>query len=550
MRTVIITSIAAALTLSTAALASIIPDDIKAAARQHVDNGDTPALAIGVIADNKQEFFFVGRRSSDDDGPINEDTVFEIGSITKVFTAILLADAVERGVVGLDDPVQNLLPNGVQVPQRDGKSITLLDLANHRSALPRIPSNIIPDPRNPYAPYTADMMYAFLKDYSLPRDIGGQYEYSNLAFGLLGHALSLQAERSYEDLVLDRICKPLGLKSTRISLTRRMTKRLAHGHTRSIDTPVPNWDFDCLAGCGAIRSTAGDMLKFLAASMELNEGPLQAAMKRAQTGRHAAGPGMAVALGWHVLDRHGVEVIWHNGGTGGYHSFCGFDRENKRAIVVLANSTLDIDDLGLHFLAKDYELKKIHRTVELAAEKLDDYLGFYEMQAGRVFEVTKREKKLFVKLSGQESIQVYPTADDKFYYKVVDAQISFGRDEAGSVTTLTLHQNGRDLLAPKMPADFKPAQRKEVSVDLGILSGYVGKYQLNPAIIIEVRLLGDALTVQLTGQPAIPVYAESKTKFFYKVVEAQITFVSDGEGEAISLTLHQAGVDQSAKRMD
>ncbi len=339
---------------------SIIPEDVKASARARVEAGRTVGIAIGAIDGHRRECFFAGRPAHDGEAPLDEHTVFEIGSITKVFTALLLADAVERGEVRLDEPVQQLLPSTVRVPKRGDKEITLFELARHRSGLPRVPANAIPWPADPYASYTADKLYAFLNDYQLPRDVGERYEYSNLGAGLLGHVLARRAATSYEDLLVERICKPLKLNDTRITLTPGMTDRLARGYPEGSATPTPGWHFDCLAGCGAVRSTVADMLRFLAVNMGLEDSPLAAAIARTHQGRYPCGPpGMSVALGWHVFDRHGVEILWHNGGTGGYHGFCGFDSKRRRGVVVLANSTHNIDDLGLHVLAEGYTLASI-----------------------------------------------------------------------------------------------------------------------------------------------------------------------------------------------
>ncbi|HEY5800905.1 MAG TPA: serine hydrolase domain-containing protein, partial [Burkholderiaceae bacterium] len=201
--------------------------------------------------------------------PVDGDTVFEIGSVSKTFTATLLADMVQRGEVALDDPISKYLPASVKTPKRDGKEITLLDLATQTSGLPRMPSNFAPkDKQNPYADYTAEQMYAFLSSFELTRDIGSKYEYSNLGVGLLGHILALRAGTDYATLVQQRITGPLGMASTAIVLTPAMQTRLAAGHNRTL-ARVPGWDMNVLAGAGAIRSTVNDMLKYAAANLGL-----------------------------------------------------------------------------------------------------------------------------------------------------------------------------------------------------------------------------------------------------------------------------------------
>jgi len=162
---------------------------------------------------------------------LDGNTVFEIGSVTKVFTTAILADMVQRGEVRLDDPVSKYLPATVRVPSRAGKQITLLDLATQSSGLPRLPTNLKPaNMANPYADYSVQQMYEFLSNYELTRDIGSKFEYSNLGVGLLGHILSLRAGKSYEALVTERIVEPLGMHNTRITFTPAMLAHLALGH--------------------------------------------------------------------------------------------------------------------------------------------------------------------------------------------------------------------------------------------------------------------------------------------------------------------------------
>jgi D-alanyl-D-alanine-carboxypeptidase/D-alanyl-D-alanine-endopeptidase len=209
---------------------------------------------------------------------LDGDTVFEIGSVTKVFTSLLLADMVQRGEVALTDPVAKYLPPGIKMPERGGRQITLQDLATHTSGLPRLPPNLAPkDPANPYADYSVEQLYQFLSSYQLTRDIGSQYEYSNLGGGLLGHALARRAGMDYGALVRSRICEPLEMKSTGITLSAGMKARMAVGHDRSLDA-VENWDLPALAGAGGLRSTANDLLTFLAANLGYTKSVLAPAM--------------------------------------------------------------------------------------------------------------------------------------------------------------------------------------------------------------------------------------------------------------------------------
>ena len=177
-------------------------------------------IVVGVIEPQGRRFVSYGSLQKGGTRRPDADTVFEIGSVTKVFTSLLLSDMVQRGQVSLDDPVSKYLPDGVKVPERNGRAITLVDLATHTSGLPRLPGNLHPkDPANPYADYSSEQLYEFLSTYQLPRDVGSKFEYSNLGGGLLGFALARRAGTDYESLVRSRITAPLGMKSTGITLS-------------------------------------------------------------------------------------------------------------------------------------------------------------------------------------------------------------------------------------------------------------------------------------------------------------------------------------------
>jgi serine-type D-Ala-D-Ala carboxypeptidase/endopeptidase len=206
--------------------------------------------------------------------------VFEIGSITKVLTALLLTDMVARGEVAFGDPVAKYLPKSVRVPGYNGTPITLVDLASYTSGLPRMPNNVIPkDPFNPFANYTIDEFYAFLSRCALNYEPGTYVEYSNVGFALLGHVLALRANKSYEELLIERICRPLGLEDTRIALTSSMRSRIAQGHNANLERR-PLWDLPTLAGAGALRSTANDLTVFLEACLGQRQTPLEHALAK------------------------------------------------------------------------------------------------------------------------------------------------------------------------------------------------------------------------------------------------------------------------------
>lgn len=416
-------------------------------------------IVIGVIDANGRRTIPHGHVDTAGARPVDADTVFEIGSATKAFTALLLADAVQRGEVSLTDPIAKYLPSEVRAPERGGKAITLIDLATHTSGLPRLPSNLKPaDARNPYADYTTAQLHAFLSSYELPRDIGAQYEYSNYGAGLLGHVLARRAGVDYETLVTTRITQPLKMTSTAVTLTDPLRRRLATGHNAGRQ-PVLNWDLPALAGAGALRSTATDMLAFLSAYLGYTPSPLSQAMAATLAVRRPTGsPTMEIALGWHVFKTPGgKELVWHNGGTGGYRSFVGFDRASRIGVVALSNVSTQtgVDDIGRHILDRSLPLVKTtpppeRKEVDVAPEILDRYVGKYQLAPTFVIAVTREGKQLYVQATAQPRFEVFATSEREFFLKAVNASITFETETDGRAVALVLHQNGIDQRAKRI----------------------------------------------------------------------------------------------------
>ena len=431
--------------------------DIRTALADRIDNAKrSVGMVVGVIGPQGSHTIGYGKLSAADPRTPDGDTVYEIGSVTKVFTSLLLSDMVQKGEVKLDDPVAKFLPATVKVPEHGGKKITLVDLATQSSGLPRMPSNFKPkDPTNPYADYTPAQMYEFLSGYEMTRDPGEKYEYSNLGVGLLGHALSLRAGKDYETLVRERILKPLRMDNTAIVFTPAMKAHLAAGHDANLK-PAANWDIATLTGAGAIRSTANDMLKFLSAWLGYTQSPLAAAMKtQLATRRPTTIANVEILLGWHTLSRNDREMIWHNGGTGGYHSFVAFDPKSRTGVVVLSNSANDIDDIGRHVMDPRFELAKAsppreHKEAAVDPKAFDALVGKYQLAPGFVLAITKEGDRLFTEATGQGKFQIFPESETEYFLKVVDAQITFVKDADGKVSKLILHQMGRDLPAARV----------------------------------------------------------------------------------------------------
>jgi serine-type D-Ala-D-Ala carboxypeptidase/endopeptidase len=396
-------------------------------------------------------------------------------------------------------------------------------------------------------------MYQFLAGYTLTRDIGEQYEYSNLGVGLLGHALALRARMSYEALVKARITGPLEMTSTSVTLTADEKARFAVGHDGDLKA-VSAWDIPTLAGAGALRSTANDMLTFLAANLGYTKTPLASAMAAEISIRRPTGvPGMEIAYAWHVITKDGKSIIWHNGGTGGFRTFMGFDPETRVGVVALSNvsNAEGVDDIGRHLLNASFPLanfdKKERKAVPVDTKLFDGYVGRYEIAPKIIVNVTRDGDHLYGQATGQGRFEIFPESEKEYFAKVTDLQVSFHTGADGKVTELVIHQGGENTTCKRL--EGAPVTRKEIAVDPAVLEKYTGKYQIAPSMSMTITRDGGRLFTQITGQQPFELFAESAKEFFLKDVDAQLTFRTDEQGNATEVVLHQAGRDMPCKRV-
>lgn len=335
---------------------SDIGENVVAAAFRPLVKRKIVGATVGLIVRNEKAIYTYGRSDATSENALPCDSIFEIGSITKVFTGVLLAQMVHEREVHLNDPVAKFLP---RFPDAQGKylgEITLLDLATHTSGLPRLPRNFFlvahSHPLDPYSQYTVrDLDEAFQK--AKPRVLfGKRFHYSNFGFGLLGYVLERAAGKSYEALIIERICRPLHMTETAIHLSSGLNMRQVQGHGRR-RKPVPDWHFSALEGAGALRSTVPDMVRFLCANLKPETTPIASALRMAQyPQRPIKKRGASIGLGWIIRRKEGYTVVWHNGGTGGFGSFIGLDRDVNIGLVCLSNSrhSRKLDRSGFHVL--------------------------------------------------------------------------------------------------------------------------------------------------------------------------------------------------------
>ena len=417
-----------------------------------IETGAAAGVVVGVIEGGKSQVFGYGKGAGEH--VPDTSSIFEIGAVTKTFTTTALAAMVQQKMVALEDPVRTYLPADAVPPGEAGRpEIRLIDLATQHSSLPGLPGNLRPkDPQNPFADYTPQLLYEFLGKQTLRRTPNPTFIFSYLGMGLLGHALSLRYGKPYEQMITELVTTPLGMPDTRVTLSADQQGRLAPGHDPD-GKPVHNWDFDALAGSRALRSTGGDLARYVQAQIDPPE-KLKGAIDLTHVERQKMGAVGSIALAW--LIKPDGKTYWQDGGTAGYTSYVSFNTEHKTGVVVLLCSfgvlSSQIGERLEHMLAGEaVQPLPLHRAVTLDSKALDEYVGAYEIVPGARLNLTRQGEQMFVQIPGQGLLHLYPEAKDKFFVRIVDAVITFDRDEKGQIVSCVLHQNGRDRQAKRVP---------------------------------------------------------------------------------------------------
>jgi CubicO group peptidase (beta-lactamase class C family) len=447
-------------------------EEIHALLVDHVEaQRKSVGTVVGVLTPAGRRLVCHGRLDQSDPRPVDGDTVFEVGSVTKIFTALLLADMVHRGEVSLDDPVSKHL-HGVKVPECNGRQITLVDLATHTSGLPFLPSDIpVADPAEAgraLARYSAADLHRFLAGFEPSEPIGSRWAYSNLGFALLGEALAHRAGTDYETLVRERITRPLGMPSTAVTVTPAMRGHLGVGHDARL-LPTPEVEMPAFIAAGCLRSTANDLLTFLSAFLGGAGSPLAPAMK-AMLQTRRPGPGVEQALGWWIVkvgpDDDGFVAF--GGQTLGYASTMAFDPQTHVGVVVLSNGAPDDGGVGWHLLRPQIPVstadvvkarrERVARAVTLDVARLQSYAGKYRMAsgptAGDVVTIERQEGELILRspAAPPEGVRLHAQDERTFFPAEVDMDVIFEVDGQGRVSGLVVRFAGVDTAAARIDA--------------------------------------------------------------------------------------------------
>jgi serine-type D-Ala-D-Ala carboxypeptidase/endopeptidase len=426
--------------------------------------GNDIGIIVGIIEPQGRRIISSGHRSANDARPPDGDTVFEIGSLTKVFTALLLADMVETGQVALADPVAKYLPADIKFAERNGRSITFVDLATHTSGLPFMPENAPAEGK-----YSAADLKQYIASYQLNRDIGAKWEYSNIGYWVMSEALSARGGMDYENLLRKRVIAPLKLTNTDFVLSPGMKANLALGHDASTQ-PAPVIStlpiYSVMPAAGGLYSTINDLLMLLSCAMSYAPSPLSPAIDLTLNTRRATGGGSTQALGWTVFGEGDDQIIFRDGGTLGYATAMAWDPKNRAGVVVLFNQIGDVADIARHLLRPDFPLTKQvtkkHHEIALDSRLLDSYIGRYEAKGEGIFAVARDGDFLTIESPadwGLPKLRIRPESQSDFFAAELPVRVVFKIDNNSRVAGLLIYPpRGQNAVpANKLPSDVQDA---------------------------------------------------------------------------------------------
>jgi CubicO group peptidase (beta-lactamase class C family) len=479
------------------------------------------------------------------------DTKYLMGSVTKQFTAAAILQLAEKKKLNLNDPIGKYLPD---YPRPAADKVTIHHLLTHTSGIPGFTE--LPEFRSIYTkPSTHDEIVATFEDLPLQFEPGSEWKYSNSGYFLLGMIIEKVSGQDYGDYLRSHIFEPLGMKNTGYPKGAMESPGLAIGYTsdssgNTVRAVMTHSSIPFSAG--ALYSTVGDMVKWDAG---LRNGRI---LTRESLDKMFTPYKEKYGYGWMVDTLYGHQLAMHGGGIEGF--VCDFARflDQPFCVMVFSNNqdaSAEKVAMGLVAIANgqpyDVPVRKTPAAVD--PNSLTDFVGAYQVSP-EIFRTVMREgDSLFVQRTGGDRRRLHPEGKDKFYYENDNAiTLTFVRDASGKVTDQVIHQNGRDQKCPRVEgeqADKLLAAQTAVAVDPAVYDKLAGDYELAPGFVLTIRRNGNSIMTQATGQSEVEIFPKSETEYFLKVVDAQISFVKDGNGAVTSLVLHQGGRDMPAKKI-
>ncbi len=481
--------------------------------------------------------------------PNTPEMIFQIGSITKQFTATGILQLEERGLLSLGDPITKHLPD---YAKETGDKITIHYLLSHTSGIPNYTS--MPGVMdNKALPTSVDDLMGIFKDEPLDFEPGEKYVYSNSNYIVLGAIIEKVTGKTYEDYLQENIFKPLGMNNSGYDHRDRIMKNRAAGYSGNEDGELINAEFVHMStpyAAGALYSTVGDMLiwdQALYGEKILKKSSLEKMFTPVKDN---------YGYGWVIDEAYGHKRIWHNGGIFGFYTSFSRWMDDKVCVVVFSNNDgAPVDGiasgLGAVALGEPYDMPVIKEPIEVDPAIFADYEGVYQIEEGAYRIITPEDSILYSQHSAGPRFRIFPEAEDKFYFEHDHmTTLKFVRDENGKVIRHVIHKPGKDTPAERLGPEEaqkvlaeREAEWQVADVDPAIYERYVGEYKLPIGLNLTVSTREGKIFTQGTGQPEAELFPKSETEFFLKVVDAQITFVLDESGTVTGLILHQAGQD-------
>lgn len=529
-----------------------LPDSLRAAVEARVAEGHYQSVIIGVHSDGQTRWTGFGQLS-DGGPPPRPDTLYEIGSLTKPFTAALLSLAIERGQLGIDDTVGEHAPAEQALDRRLRDHVALWQLATHVSGLPDTPDDLSPDdPTRLFEDYPEQALWQFLARHPLAGEPGASYAYSNLGYALLGKLLAETLGDQYGTLLREQVTGPLALKSTAVAPPPDVLDRLAPGFDYDLSR-APSWRWPAFQAAGALRSTPEDLMQWAQAHMTPGDDELGRALRRLYQQELSLGDnGHAMGLGWQLLnDDDNRRTVWHAGRTAGYAAFIAFQPDARRAVVVLANTGNSVEQLGFAVLDPEREL-----TPPRPFEPLDPrlgalYAGRYRLSPGFVLTVRQTSHGLFIRAPGRPPLRLYSVDGERFFTRGVDSELRFVEGSDGAIEGMEIYPPRGDIqFAHRMQRTESPAPREIQPLPEDELKAYAGSYRINGNTVIDLRPDTDRLLLSSGDGPAWPLYPTSDGRFFHRNQPLELHFTGQGSGSPDGkLVLYRNGYRLEASRV-
>ncbi len=519
----------------------------------HVINRDDAGLAV-LVAQNGKILFEKGYGLADLERhqAVTPESKFRIGSITKQFTAAAILKLQEEGKLSVRDKLSKYIPD---YPR--GDEVTLHHLLTHTSGIHSFTSK--PDfmQQVTNAITTEALIKSFQND-PFDFDPGAKWLYDNSGYVLLGYIVEKVSGKTYETFLRENFFQPLGMTNTGVyrsdlALTH---EAIGYGYKDGKFDRAVNWDMSWAGGAGALYSTVEDLFRWnegLFNGKVLSEASLKAALTPVQTKENQNDDlGTGYGYGWVIADLRGLKEIWHNGGLNGFSSTLLRLPTANFTVAILANSEPGKPEVVPGDLARKvielYLGDKLApvpaANADVSPKAFDTLAGRYDL-GGPILTVTKEGDHLFAQLSGQAKLEIFPKSETEFFWKVVEAQITFVKDKDGKVVKAVQKQNGLTLDAPRLK------DLVEAKIDPAAYDSLLGKYDYGQGqAIMTVTRDGEHLFAQLSGQAKFEIYPKSETEFFWKIVDAQITFVKDEKGKVTKAIHHQAGRSFDAPKLE